>query len=315
MSNQIQKLSNRMLAMMLAIVMVVGMLPMSVFAVAPSTVETDLGSKTVTVDEYVEFTVTTTANDDSGKMVLGHLDFNGGDWSVLESLQYKESKDGNWYDLPQGVPFGPAGTGFPMSDATSTFRVKFKTAGTYSFSVSMQTIEDNTELCSLNEQVTASVKPSEITTDIAEKEFVVGTSAEFSFTSIPNGHAGEYVFGKFTFSDWDAVETLEYWGVTENMWLTLPKDVLFGPAGTGFPMTEATTRLRVTFNKAGTYTCTVALVKATDTNVVLSSVEKEVTVTETIPPVVDTISGNPANWAQSATITGTVSDQGGSGVQ
>ena len=315
MSYQTQKMSNRILAMLLVTVVVVGMLPMSVFAVSPSTVETDLGSKRVVVGEYIEFTVTTTANDDLNTMVLGYLDFNGGDWSVLESLQYKESKDGNWYDLPQGVPFGPAGTGFPMSDATSTFRVKFKTAGTYSFSVSMKTVDGGDEICSLTQAVTASVKPSEITTDIAEKSFVVGVSTEFSFTSIPNGHADEYVYGKFTFSDWEAVETLEYWGVTEDMWMPLPKDVLFGPPDTGFPMTNATTRLRVTFNKAGNYSCAVALVKQSDTSVALCSVEKDITVTETIPPVVEGISGNPENWSQSATVIGTVSDQGGSGVQ
>lgn len=315
MSNSSRRISDRVLAVILSVLLMVGMLPTSVFAVEPSTVTTDLSAKNVFVGEYTEFTVHTTPNDDLDTMVFGYFDFNGGDWSAIESLQYKESQDGQWYDLPQGAPFGPPSTGFPMSDATSTFRVKFSTAGTYSFSVSMKAVDGGAELCALNETVTASVKPSVITTDIADQNFVVGTSTEFSFTSIPNGHAGEMVFGKFTFSDWDAVEKLEYWGVTENQWLTLPRDVLFGPAGTGFPMTQATTRLQVTFNKAGTYTCTVALVKASDTNVALSSIEKEITVTETIPPVVDTITGNPSAWALSATVSGTVSDNtNGSGV-
>jgi len=49
---------------------------------------------------------------------------------AIEKLEYYEVKDGNWYELPAGADFGAA-TGFPLSDATSTFRVTFETAGEY----------------------------------------------------------------------------------------------------------------------------------------------------------------------------------------
>lgn len=314
MSNQMRKLSHQILALVLIAVFAVGMIPLSVLAEEKSTVETDLGDQTIYVGEYVEFKVGTTPNDHEGRYVLGYLDFNGGDWSVLDSLQYQESKNGQWYDLPQGVPFGPPEKGFPMLNVESTFQVKFKQAGTYSFSITMKDVQTGEELCSTTERVTVTVKPSELTTNIGEQQFVVGTPCEFTFTSIPNGHLDRWVFGKFTFSDWDAVETLKYWGVNEQEWLPLPKDTLFGPPDKGFQMKEATTRLKVTFNKAGTYSCTVQLVDKDNTDNALCSVTKDVVVTETIPPVVDSVSGNPENWAQSATVTGTVSDDGGSGI-
>lgn len=313
MSNQTRKLAKRVVAMTLAVLLVFGMLPYPAFAAATSTVTTDLSTKSVMAGEYTEFTVYTTPGDDLGKMVCGYLDLNGGDWSVVESLQYKESKDGQWYDLPQGVPFGPA-SGFPLADAASTFRVKFSAAGTYSYSIAITAVDSGDVLCSLQESVTVAVQPSAITTDISDKQFVVGEVAEFTFTSIPNGHANEMVFGKFDFSDWSAVASLEYWGATENAWLPLSKDVLFGPVGTGFPMTQATTSLRAVFSKPGSYNCSVALVRAADTADVLCSVQANVSVVETIAPVVESVVGNPTAWSQSATITGTCFDEGGSGV-
>ena len=315
MSKRFQKLSNRVLAMILAVVMIVSVLPVSALAVAASVVSTDLGDKNVIVGEYTEFTVTTTANDDLGKMVFGYFEFNDGDWSVVESLQYKESRDGNWYDLIRGTPFGPAGTGFPMADATSTFRVKFKTAGSYPFSVSMKTADEaKVELCALNQIVVANPKPSEVTTNIAEVAFVAGTPSEFTFTAIPNDDVNEYVLAKVDFSDWDAVKTLEYWNETESKWVSLEKDSLIGPADTGFLMTGTPTRMQVTFNRSGSYTCKVAMVKASDPTFELCNVEKTITVTDTTPPVVSETLGNPENWAQSAVIKVQVTDEGGSNV-
>lgn len=311
MQNQ-RKLPSRIWAVILAIILVVGLMPTSIFAENPSEVTSDLNGKTVYINEEVKFTVTTTANDDATTPVLGYFAFS--DWSAVESLEYWGVMEQAWLPLPQDTAFGPAATGFPMSDATSQFRVTLNKEGDYTFSVSMKKFEDSEELCRLDGSFSAVIHPSEVTTDIAEKAFVVGTAEEFTFTSIPYGHKDQMVFGKFTFSDWDAVSELKYWGVTENMWLTLPKDTLFGPAGTGFPMTNATSRFQVVFNKSGEYTCKVALVLASDTSVELSSVEKTITVTETIPPVVESVTGNPENWSQSATVTATVSDEGGSGI-
>ena len=56
MSKRIQKFSNRVLAMILAIVMVVGVLPVTAFAETESVVQTNLGDANVIVGEYAEFT-------------------------------------------------------------------------------------------------------------------------------------------------------------------------------------------------------------------------------------------------------------------
>ena len=309
MSNQIQKLSNRTLAIILAIVMIVGMLPTSAFATGEgSSSVTATLPQTVQAGEFVEFDVTTVAGSNENTPVLGYLTLSS--WGGVE-LQYKEN-DGGWYPLPQGVPFGPAG-GFPLGDKTSHFRVKFANSGSYSFRIEIRAVEGSAVLCHESKNITV-VRNSEIETNIHEKVFEIGVPTEFTFRSIPNGHAGRWVYGKFTFSNWDAVETLEYWGVGENAWLPLPKDVLFGPAETGFPMTDATTRLRVTFNKSGNYSCTVALVDAKEKDIVLSSVTKSVTVAkETVLPVLGELSAT-TGWAQSATVSGTATDEGGSGL-
>ena len=52
-----------------------------------------------------------------------------------------------WYELKGD--FGPS-TGFPMSNATSTFRATFKKVGNYTFTASMKKVDDDEVLCSTN---------------------------------------------------------------------------------------------------------------------------------------------------------------------
>jgi hypothetical protein len=97
---------------------------------AAITISDDL---TFTVGEKKEFTITTTANDDAGEKVYGIatlVDASGADaMGQLQSVEYYEVNNGTWYDL--NGAFGSAGNGFPLTDASSTFRVAFKAAGTY----------------------------------------------------------------------------------------------------------------------------------------------------------------------------------------
>ena len=109
--------------------------------VTPSELSTDIGEKTFVVGNAVEFNFTATANGDADVMVLGTSTFN----DTSATLEYYEVKDGNWYAL--SGDFGPR-AGFPMSDATSTFRVTFKTAGEYTFTASMKTAVGGKTLCS-----------------------------------------------------------------------------------------------------------------------------------------------------------------------
>lgn len=310
MRNQIQKLSNRTLAMILAIVMIVGMMPTSAFATGenPSSVTTTLPG-TLYAGVQKAFSVTTTAGDNENAMVLGYLELSSWDGVTLE---YKEGEA--WYVLPQGVPFGPPVTGFPLGDKTSEFRVNFANPGTYTFTVSMKTAEETpVTLCSVTQTVTVKENVCEIESTIDDNSYVIGEAAEFTVTTHPNGQEDTQVYGKFTFSDWDAVETLEYKSGEE--WYPLPRDTFFGPSGTGFPLKEATSHFRVTFNQVGTYSCTVEMVEAADTTKVVGKTfeTNAITVVEKTPPVVESISAG-TEWAKSATVTGTATDEGGSGV-
>ena len=129
-----------LLSCILVVCIMVIMMPMTVFASGTngSTLTTDIGEKTFTVGVPVEFTFTTTAGNDAGKMVNGTTEFSNPD--AIEKLEYYEVKDGNWYEFTGD--FG-APSGFPMSDATSRFRVTFKEAGEYTFTASM--VEVGTE--------------------------------------------------------------------------------------------------------------------------------------------------------------------------
>lgn len=280
MSYKKKSFAERIWAALLSVVLVITMLPVNVAAEEKKSgvLSTDISEKDFTVGEATEFTFTTTANDDADTMVIGSFEFSNPE--AIEKLEYLESKDGQWYEFYGD--FGPA-TGFPMSDATSTFRVTFKEAGNYTVTASMKSVEDGTLLCSTNADVSVKGIPSVLTTDIGEKVFRVGEATEFTFTTTANGDVGTMVLGSFEFSDPDAIEKLEYLESRDGQWYEFYGD--FGPAE-GFPMSDATSTFRVTFNKAGNYTVSASMKTVADSTVLCSttadvSVEHKVTVTAT----------------------------------
>lgn len=101
---------------------------------------------------------------------------------------------------------------------------------------------------------------SSLTTDIEEKVFVVGETNEFSFTTMANKNAGTYVRGLFKFSNFSAVERLEYKESQDGDWYEFTEN--FG-SESGFPLTDnSVIYFRASFNKAGTYSLTVYLNEA-----------------------------------------------------
>lgn len=79
-----------------------------------------------TIGKPTEFTISTEAGNLKGVKVIGNSTHEFRD--AITSLEYKEGD--TWHKL-QG-DFGPV-QGFPLTDATSTFRVTFSTAGNYEF--------------------------------------------------------------------------------------------------------------------------------------------------------------------------------------
>lgn len=97
------------------------------------------------VGKAAEFSVTTTANSYKGTMIIG----TGGlsDPTAIQKLEYYEVKDGKWYEMPTNGQFG-TNAGFPLSDATSKFRVTFKTAGDYDATFAIKNVETNAIMAS-----------------------------------------------------------------------------------------------------------------------------------------------------------------------
>ena len=200
MSQQKRRIADRALAMLLSLLMLFAMVPVTAFAASVSTLTTDIDQKEFYIGIPTEFTFTTTANDDLGTMVKGSFVFS--DPTAIAKLEYKEVQDGNWYEFYGD--FGPD-TGFPMSDATSTFRVTFKEAGEYTLTASMKTVDGGDVLCDNEQTIVVNKTSSTLTTDIGEKEFYVGQTTEFTFTTTPNDDAGIMVLGSFVFSNPDAI--------------------------------------------------------------------------------------------------------------
>lgn len=92
------------------------------------------------VGKVAEFSVTTTANSYQGTMIVETGEISGS--TAIQKLEYYEVKDGKWYEMPTSGQFG-VNTGFPLSDATSKFRVTFKTAGDYEVTFAIKNVETN----------------------------------------------------------------------------------------------------------------------------------------------------------------------------
>lgn len=92
------------------------------------------------VGKVAEFSVTTTANSYQGTMIVETGGISGS--TAIQKLEYYEVKDGKWYEMPNSGQFG-VNTGFPLSDATSKFRVTFKTAGDYEVTFAIKNVETN----------------------------------------------------------------------------------------------------------------------------------------------------------------------------
>ena len=127
-----------------------------------SELTTDIGEIEFVIGVPTEFTFTTTANDDKDTMVIGTSNFS--DAEAIEKLEYYEVQNDTWIELTGD--FGPA-AGFPMADATSKFRVTFKTAGDYSFTASMKHAETDAIVCSTVVEFTVTDLSAEAPTESA----------------------------------------------------------------------------------------------------------------------------------------------------
>lgn len=218
------------------------------------------------VGTATEFTVSTTPGYKAGTMVVGVFD--AIDPAVIEKIEYFETYNNiGWKELT-GTEFGPK-TGFPLMEATSKFRVTFKEAGTYNFTVKIVDVADKTKvLADTTEKFVSKLAPT-LTVDIPDF-FHIGEAKEFEVTTTGGSKADTMVMGSFDFAEFaDAVDKIEYLESKNGQWYVLP-GTEFGPPVTGFPLKDATSKFRVTFKKAGTYNFTVNVKAVADGKVVLT---------------------------------------------
>lgn len=271
-----EKTLKRILAMALSLLTLFAMLPLNlVYALGESTSEiaTNLASIDFNVNQATEFTVTSTANGDAGKMVTGSLVFS--DPSAITKLEYYETAEGmqGWCELTG--EFGPS-TGFPLTDETKKFRVTFNKAGLFTVDIALKEVATSRICCSTTENVSVISKPGVLTTDISSKEFVVNKSTEFSLTSTANDDIGKMVKESFAFSDPDAIDTLEYYetAVDRQGWYPLTGNF---DSAESFPLVDGTSKFRATFKKAGNFTVTI-LMKEVGTDADICRVDADISV-------------------------------------
>lgn len=103
------------------------------------------GEEKYVINTPTEFTVTTTKGDHEEIMVKGTAEITAGKENIQKLEYYETAGDAGWKDLSiEDIAFGPS-SGFPLMDATSKFRVTFKTAGSTSVNVWLYEASDPTK--------------------------------------------------------------------------------------------------------------------------------------------------------------------------
>lgn len=232
-----------------------------------------------TVGMEEEFTVSSIANDDYGRMVRAHFVIPE-DLEML--LEYQEqdpnnSSFGEWLPLT-GTVFGPS-TGFPLTDVTSNFRATFGTPGVFSIGIKFKDVETG-EVVAMQtvELAIEDIAKSEL--EVEMPVFVAGQEQEFEMSVIANEHAG--ILSRAYFTIPEGMTNLKYQEMNPEHpqyleWFEL-KGNAFGPAS-GFPLMDGTGSFRATFEQPGTYEVTVEY-RTMDTEEVLVSKTFEIIVEE-----------------------------------
>lgn len=199
-----------------------------------------------------EYTVTTVSNGDKGKIVRAYFTL-----PTEASVEYFENNDSKWY--PLGNEYGPS-TGFPVSDATSRFRATYTAPGTYTTTVTFKELGGTVVAAKdIVATVVEAPIPAEVTINLPVDGFIVGEKGEFTIATTANSDKDTMVIGNSIFANQEAIASLEYYETSNSTWYPLSGD--FGPSE-GFPLADASSKFRISFNAAGSYEFTVNIREA-----------------------------------------------------
>ncbi|MGE5561048.1 MAG: S-layer homology domain-containing protein [Chloroflexota bacterium] len=222
--------------------------PMAVSATVP----------TFIVGQQAEFTVTTVANDDAGKLVRAYFTIPAG-----VTAEYYEVADGKWYPLPNS--YGPE-TGFPVASATSRFRATFAAAGEHTVNIQFKTVADGAVLADYDLIAMARAPEKSAYEFFLEADGVVAgqeKTVPVSFEAVQVKDEG-YNAVRFNVrvSKQPAGSTVSLKATdTNGQEFDVVQVGFWGPAG-GFPINKdysATTDFRALFSKPGDYTIDLSL--------------------------------------------------------
>ena len=300
---KINSLENRIIALVLTLVMVFGMVPTGVPALAASVMTTTLEGP-YTIDQRVDFDVTTVANADAGTKVLGTIEIMKNGTRVetktkVVKLEWRNEISKNWQQTYYG-DFGSSSTGKALAEGETTnkFRITFYERGNYTVKILYKNATTGKEICSVVKTVKVTKKnPPVITSTLGSQEYLTGRVAEFTVTTTGKDEAGTMILGGFEIQKGGQtvnvadVAALEYRDTETDTWCAF--NDTYGPAVTGFPMQaeETTTDFRVTFKKAGEYTVK-TFVKDANDGTELCAVEKNVAVADPIPAAITSTFGD-----------------------
>lgn len=215
-----------------------------------------------------EFSVTFTPGDQEGVMVQGTGGMTEGS-DLVTKLEYKEGN--KWIDMTGKDIFG-ASTGFPLQNATSTFRVTAE-EGHIKFHIEMITADTKFVLASAEDETTVLNNDPSVLINMPD-QINAGEATEFSVAFGPGRYEGTMVRGTGGITEGeDLVVKLEY--QQGDQWIDMTGESFFGDSS-GFPLQDAESHFRVTC-KPGTIKFHIEMVTAED-NKVLANADSQTTV-------------------------------------
>lgn len=227
----------------------------------------------------VEYEVSTTPGDYTGEMIFVKGAVTNKDNISLEYWEPNE-KEPSYHNMPTNEQgefyFGTPSVGFPLSEATSKFRVTAQ-AGEYDITMNIVSVATGEILATTSTHVTVAepekVKPT--ITSTLPQTITVGQEVEYESSTTPGDYAGEMVYMKASVTNKELV-AISYWEPNEEVpsYHELPLDeggnFIFGVPSVGFPLAEATSKFKVTANAAGTFNVHTEIISVASGEVIAS---------------------------------------------
>ena len=266
---------------------------------AAPTISSTLNGQSVLTGALVPYTVNTTAGGYAGTIVKVFFKANNPAQANNYNVEFFNPMGSSWQAITLNAAgeFNFGGSGFPLADAATQFRVTFDAPGTYGYKMSLYRVSDNDTLADVIESVTVTdPQAPTIASDLDGQTVLVNAQTAYSVSTTPGDYAGTLVkvFFKADNPAQAANMDLEYFEVANSTWypLTLNAngELDFGP-GAGFPLAAASTQFRVTFDAPGTYGYKMSLYRVSDDDTLAQATESVTVVDPTASTIASTLDG------------------------